>query len=107
MSTPRKVQLGLAVVWLGLVLFTDLGPFRVAAALAVAYLLFKIGFTVIGSFARPIPPPPPAGELRKVNINFRCSLCGTEVRMRVANDEMPEPPRHCLEDMELVAPILE
>jgi hypothetical protein len=27
------------------------------------------------------------------------------VRMTTANDEVPDPPRHCLEDMDLVAPI--
>ena len=26
----------------------------------------------------------------------------TEVRMTHANDEVPEPPRHCMEDMDLV-----
>jgi hypothetical protein len=47
----------------------------------------------------------PAGELRKVKILYRCSICGTEVRMTVANDQMPEPPRHCLEDMDLVTAV--
>jgi hypothetical protein len=37
-----------------------------------------------------------------VRFTFRCSICGTEVRMTQANDEVPEPPRHCMEDMELV-----
>ena len=60
---------------------------------------------MLGSFVRPIPEPPPAGELRKVRITYRCSICGTEVRMTAANDEVPDPPRHCLEDMDLVAPI--
>ena len=46
-----------------------------------------------------------AGELRKVKIRYRCSICGTEVRMTAANDEVPEAPRHCQEDMDLVAPI--
>jgi DNA-directed RNA polymerase subunit RPC12/RpoP len=36
---------------------------------------------------------------------YRCSICGTEVRMTVANDEVPNAPRHCQEDMDLVAPI--
>ena len=55
--------------------------------------------------ATPLPPPPPPGELRKVRLIYRCSLCGTEVRMTSANDEVPEPPRHCMEDMDLVAPV--
>ena len=59
----------------------------------------------LGGLARPVPEPPPAGELRKVRLTYRCSICGTEVRMTAANDEMPEPPRHCQEDMDLVTPV--
>ena len=55
----------------------------------------------------PLPEPPPAGELRKVNLRYRCSICGTEMRMTLANDELPEPPKHCLEEMDLVAPAIE
>jgi hypothetical protein len=65
----------------------------------------KIGFTMLGGLAQPVPEPPPPGELRKVRIMYRCSVCGTEVRMTIANDEMPDPPRHCLEDMDLVTPV--
>ncbi len=79
--------------------------FRVLIAAGAAYLIIRGGMAMLGGFARPVPPPPPAGELRKVKIMFRCSICGTEVRMTSANDEVPDPPRHCQEDMELVAPI--
>src|SRR4051794_346015 len=75
-----------------------------AAALAV-FLIFKAGFMMLGGLAQPVPEPPPPGELRKVKITYRCSICGTEVRMTVANDQMPDPPRHCLEDMDLVTPV--
>ena len=63
------------------------------------------GMKLLGALSRPVPEPPPPGELRKVKITFRCSLCGTEVRMSVAPQEDPEPPRHCQEEMDLVAPI--
>ena len=53
-------------------------------------------------FSYPLPEPPPAGELRKVKLNFRCSSCGSEVRMTVATDESPDPPRHCMSEMDLV-----
>ena len=76
----------------------------VVAALAVL-VFFKIGFAMLGGLAQPIPEPPPAGELRKVKIMYRCSICGTEVRMTVANDEMPDPPRHCQDEMDLVTPV--
>jgi hypothetical protein len=74
------------------------------AALAVL-VMFKIGFAMLGGLAQPVPDPPPPGELRKVKILYRCTVCGTEVRMTTANDQMPEPPRHCMDEMELVTPV--
>jgi DNA-directed RNA polymerase subunit RPC12/RpoP len=74
---------------------------KIAFAVAVALFMFRIGLAVLRMLATPIPEPPPAGELRKVKLQYRCSLCGTEVRMTVAPDETPDPPRHCMDDMEL------
>ena len=74
---------------------------KIAFAVAVAMFIFRLGLAVLKMLATPIPEPPPAGELRKVKLQYRCSLCGTEVRMTVAPDEAPIPPRHCLDDMEL------
>ncbi|MDA3039003.1 MAG: hypothetical protein O3C27_05625 [Actinomycetota bacterium] len=78
---------------------------RVLIAVAVAYLVLRVGFTILGSFARPIPAPPPAGELRRVKLTYRCSSCGTELRMTLANDEVPQAPRHCADEMELTTAI--
>lgn len=78
---------------------------KLLVAVAVAWLIWKLGTGFLGSLVRPAPEPPPPGELRRVRITYRCSICGTEVRMTAANDEVPEPPRHCQEDMDLVAPI--
>jgi hypothetical protein len=78
---------------------------RVAIAVGAAMLILRVGIGILRGFAQPVAPPPPPGELRSVRIMFRCGICGTEVRMTSANDEVPEPPRHCLEDMDLVAPI--
>jgi hypothetical protein len=76
--------------------------FRIVLAAAVAFVLLRVGMKVLGGFARPVPAAPDPGVLRKVRFTFRCSICGTEVRMTQANDEVPEPPRHCMEDMDLV-----
>ncbi|HWJ97450.1 MAG TPA: hypothetical protein VNQ33_04775 [Acidimicrobiales bacterium] len=75
---------------------------RIVVAVAFAAVLLWMGSKMLGGFARPVPAPPDPGELRKVRFTFRCSICGTEVRMTQANDEVPEPPRHCMEDMDLV-----
>jgi hypothetical protein len=90
-----------AVAWA----LTRASAVALIVAALVVWVLFKIGFAMLGGLARPVPEPPPAGELRKVKIMYRCSICGTEVRMTVANDEMPEPPRHCLDEMDLVTPV--
>ena len=80
---------------------------KLLVAVAIFLVIWKLGRAMLGGLVRPMPAPPPPGELRKVKITFRCSVCGTEVRMTMANDEVPEPPRHCMDDMELVAPIEE
>jgi hypothetical protein len=90
-----------AVAWL----VTGASPLAVAVAVVAGWLILKVGFAILSSLATPVPPPPPPGELRKVRLTYRCSVCGTEVRMTSANDEVPDPPRHCQEDMDLVAPI--
>jgi hypothetical protein len=79
---------------------------RIAIAVAVAYVLIRLGFFILRALAHP-PQPAEEGELRKVNLRYRCSICGAEVKMIQATEELPEPPRHCMEDMELVAPPFE
>jgi hypothetical protein len=80
---------------------------KILIGLAVAYVILKIGFWMLRGLANPLPPPPPAGEMRKVNLRYRCGVCGVELRLTAAPDEDPPPPRHCTEDMELQAPLLE
>ena len=75
---------------------------NVIGAVVAALVLLRVGMKVLGGFARPVPAPPDPGELRKVRLTYQCSICSTTVRMTMANDEVPEPPRHCQEDMDLV-----
>ena len=83
-------------------------PFVVKLVIAVGacVLMMRVGLSILRAFAQPNEPPAP-GEMRKVNLRYRCSICGAEVRMTQASEDLPEPPRHCLEDMDLVAPPLE
>ncbi len=79
---------------------------KLVMAVVVFVAVMRIGMFMLGGLARPHPPPP-AGELRRVNLRYRCSLCLAEVRMVQAIEELPPPPRHCQEDMDLVAPRFE
>jgi len=74
---------------------------NVLTAVAVSAVLLKLGLAVLRALAMPRPAPPPDGELRRVKLLYRCDLCGTEVQMTTAPEENPDPPRHCMEAMEL------
>ena len=85
----------------------ELSIVRIVVAVLAMYLIVRAGLAILRGMAAPIPEPPPPGELRKVKIQFQCQMCGTEVRMTMSTDEEPEPPRHCMQEMELVAPVIE
>ncbi|MFK8025373.1 MAG: hypothetical protein AB8G26_15555 [Ilumatobacter sp.] len=82
------------VIWVGFGVFMGWG-------------LWKVGIGMLRSFSQLPPEPPPSGELRKIKRNYRCDVCGVELRMTMAPDEDPPPPRHCLEDMREEAPVFE
>lgn len=94
------ILLGVAIL---LITGRPLGPTFVAGA--AAYLIMAVGMSVLGGLARPVPEPPPPGELRKVKMTYRCDICGAEVRMTMAPTEDPEPPRHCQDEMRLTATV--
>ena len=83
-------------------------PFIVKLLIAVVAfaVIMRVGLSILRAFAVPVEPPA-AGEMRRVNLRYRCSICLTEVRMVQATEELPVPPRHCQEDMDLVAPSFE
>jgi hypothetical protein len=106
----RLARLGM---WLALVVAVTVGVSLVFStpgattffAVLLGLVILRAGWFFLQSFATPPPPPPEPGRMRKVKLVYRCSICGAEVRMTAAPSEEPEAPRHCMEDMELVAPI--
>jgi hypothetical protein len=79
----------------------------VGAGLLLMVVLFRTGMAMLTALSAPPVTPPEPGELRKVNVRYRCDVCGVELRLTLAPDEDPPPPRHCLEDMIEVAPLYE
>ena len=78
---------------------------KIVLSVLLFLVILRLGIAVLRALAQPVPPPPPPGELRKVNLRYRCTICGVELKMTAAPEEAPEAPRHCLEDMQLVAPV--
>jgi len=76
----------------------------VLCGLVLMVVLWKSGMAALNALSAPPAPPPESGELRKMNVSYRCDMCGVELKMMLAPDDDPPPPKHCLEDMVIVAP---
>jgi hypothetical protein len=75
---------------------------RVVVALGVGVTIYLIGASMLRKFWVAPPSEPDPGDVRPVNLQYRCTICGAEVTMTAAQDDVPEAPRHCREDMVLV-----
>jgi hypothetical protein len=82
----------------GTVVWTAIGALMV-------WFIWKVGLAMLRSMTSLMPPPPPAGEMRRINVRYRCDVCGVELRLTMAPDEDPPPPKHCTEEMIVVAPV--
>ena len=75
---------------------------KVAVAIVAFFCIYLTGTFIVRCFTH-LPAEPEIGRLRKVDYRYRCAVCGTEVTMTAApEDEIPNAPRHCREDMNLV-----
>jgi threonine dehydrogenase-like Zn-dependent dehydrogenase len=79
------------------------GTAQILIAVAGGLIILRLGLGFLRVLAAPPPEPPDPGELHKVRLHYRCTICGTEVKMTVANEEDPDPPRHCMDEMEVLA----
>jgi hypothetical protein len=72
---------------------------RIVVALVVGVTLYVIGASMLRKFHVPAPAEPDPDDVHPVNLRYRCVVCGAEVTMTAAQDDEPEAPRHCREDM--------
>ena len=78
---------------------------KLIVAVVVFLVIIRVGIFVLRSLAQSPPAPPPPGEIRRVNLRYRCSICGVELKITAAPDEDPPPPRHCQGAMQQVSPV--
>ncbi|MDP9075437.1 MAG: hypothetical protein M3N98_14990 [Actinomycetota bacterium] len=77
---------------------------KIIIGLVAFAVIMRIGVFVLRALATPVAVPD-QGELRRVNLRYLCTICGAEVKMTKAGEDLPAAPRHCLEDMQLVTPV--
>jgi hypothetical protein len=75
---------------------------QVGVAVLIFVVIMRVGVWAIRLVATEPPVPPPTGELRKIDARYRCAVCGMEMKVMLAPDQEPEPPRHCMEEMDLI-----
>ena len=59
--------------------------FLIGAVLFV--VIWRVGIGMLSSMTSPLPPPPPPGEMRRINVLYRCGVCGVELRVVMAPDQ--------------------
>ncbi len=101
-NKPSLSQSFFSVLLVAVLIWAALLFLKVLIAIVIGIVLLWVGFIILRMLVASPPEPPPAGELRKVKLLYRCSLCGTEVRMTIATNENPEAPRHCMDEMDLL-----
>lgn len=81
---------------------------KLPVALVAMTVLYLIGAGFVRNFAKGHLEPQEADlpPLADVDYRFRCVVCSLEVAMYAAPDgEVPLPPRHCAERMDLITPV--
>ncbi len=78
---------------------------KIVLAVLGGLALVYIGLRVLRFVGQKPPDPPPPGSLRKVKLKYLCTICSTELEVKMAPVEDPDPPKHCGEEMNLQAPI--
>lgn len=68
--------------------------------LVLGILVYVWGAAALRKFWIAPPAEPDPSNIKPVDLQFRCGVCGAEVTMTMApSGEVPDAPRHCREDM--------
>lgn len=79
---------------------------KLIAGSAFFVLAIWAGLAILRGLANPGPSPDEITtvDVEAKDVRFRCVTCGLEIRMTRTPGEDTKPPRHCMEEMELVSP---
>jgi hypothetical protein len=78
-----------------------MGVLDLLIALAIGLAVWRVSVWMIRLLATP-PPEVDPDDVVAADRHYRCTICGTEVTLTVANLKETAAPRHCREDMVLV-----
>jgi hypothetical protein len=70
----------------------------VVLAVVLGLVIWRVSVFFIGMLATP-PPEIDPDDVIEADQDYRCTVCGAELTMRVVNVREDKPPRHCREEM--------
>jgi hypothetical protein len=73
-------------------------PVDVLIALVIGIIVWKVSVTLIRMLSTP-PPEIDPEDVVSADQDYRCTVCGAELTMRMVNVLEDKPPRHCREEM--------
>jgi hypothetical protein len=71
----------------------------IAIAVAIGIAIIAVTLWVVRLLLTPQPDDPDPDQVQEVSVDYRCIVCGMRLTITHAQDEHPEAPRHCREDM--------
>lgn len=75
-----------------------MGLIDVLIAIGLFLVIWRVSLWIIRLLSTP-PPEVDPEDVVPVDQDYRCSVCGTEVTLRMVNVQESAPPKHCREEM--------
>ncbi|MEA2002121.1 MAG: hypothetical protein U9N84_09600 [Actinomycetota bacterium] len=72
---------------------------ELVVAVAIGVSILAATLYVVRMLLTPQPDEPDPDQVQKVAVDYRCIVCGLRLTITHAQDEHPDAPRHCREDM--------
>lgn len=67
-------------------------------ALVIGFVIWRGSIALIRMMSTP-PPEIDPEDVKEVDQDYRCTVCGAELTMKAVNVQDEAAPRHCREDM--------
>ena len=64
----------------------------------MGFVIWRVSIAIIRMLSTP-PPEVDPDDVVEVDQDYKCTVCGAELTMKVVNVLDDKPPRHCREEM--------
>lgn len=75
---------------------------QLVIAIAIGLSILVATLWVVRMLLIPQPEDPDPDQVKEISVDYRCVVCGMRLTITHAQQDNPEAPRHCREDMDEV-----